>query len=449
MENNQDLFKQAILDAKAVRETAMAAARTTLAEHFEPKIKEMMRQQLSEDMEEDADMEEYAETQPKDKEEAHKMAESDMEESYLDEILAELNALSEDMEEEGMEDEGMEDESIEEGHVKADGYDGKAKKGETGYDEKAKVSHGDHKLHEADEEEEEEVVVDEPTGEEAPGEEKVVDITVDDLVDLMRSVFAQIQGGQTQDGALDAGTEMSADMGAGEDEKEITLEEILAELEEEDMMEEAALVPGTIKTSAEDIHKVEEGIGSLAKKVGGAIKKGVEKLDVASGGSPKDCIERGMKAGERGTSVYFAELNKCRREKGLTPLSTHVAGQAFGVKEADELEEAVKTIKALKAELNEVNLFNAKMLYVNKIFKAKNLNESQKTRVINAFDRVTSVKEVENTYKTLMESIGESKKSSLKESVGFASKPIGNAPARPIVEADAFVNRWQQLAGIK
>ena len=97
-----------------------------------------------------------------------------------------------------------------------------------------------------------------------------------------------------------------------------------------------------------------------------------------------------------------------------------------------------------------MNLFNAKMLYVNKIFKAKNLNESQKTKVINAFDRATSVKEVENTYKTLLESVGEvTKKTSIKESVGFASKPIGNAPARPIVEADAFVTRWQQLAGIK
>ena len=89
-------------------------------------------------------------------------------------------------------------------------------------------------------------------------------------------------------------------------------------------------------------------------------------------------------------------------------------------------------------------------MYLNKIFKAKNLNESQKTKVVNAFDRATSVKEVENTYKTLQESISvESKKTSLKESVGFASKPLGNAPARPIVEADAFVSRWQTLAGIK
>jgi hypothetical protein len=89
-------------------------------------------------------------------------------------------------------------------------------------------------------------------------------------------------------------------------------------------------------------------------------------------------------------------------------------------------------------------------MYVNKIFKAKNLNESQKTRVIDAFDRAVSVKEVENTYKTLQETVSAApKKSTLKESVGFASKAMGNAPARPIVEADAFVSRWQTLAGIK
>lgn len=67
-----------------------------------------------------------------------------------------------------------------------------------------------------------------------------------------------------------------------------------------------------------------------------------------------------------------------------------------------------------------------------------------------AFDRAVSVKEVENTYKTLNESITAApKKTALKESMGFASKPIGSAPARPIVEADAFVSRWQTLAGIK
>lgn len=389
MQSNQELYKQAILDAKAVRETSLATAREALAEHFEPLVKSMFKETV-EGIEEDLD---------KKVEETAKVEETqDMEESTLDEILAELDALSED--------DSMEGDGLEEGKVTTTaGYDEKAHtvKGETGYDEKAKTTHGDHKLHEADddtEEDDEDAEEDdkaEEAGEdltkgiegaedmESPDEQEVVDITVGELKDIIRDVFMTLQGGAADTAALDAGTDLAADLGTdlggeeGEEEDEISLDEILAELE------------------AEEEGKVEEG--------------------AAAGEIP------GGKVDPKAADTYKVEA---------------------------ELNEAVKTIKALKGELNEINLFNAKLMYVNKIFKAKNLNESQKTRVINAFDRATSVKEVENTYKTLQESISvETKKSSLKESVGFASKPLGNAPARPIVEADAFVTRWQQLAGIK
>jgi hypothetical protein len=381
MENNQELFRQAIAEAKEVREIALAAARNTLAEHFEPTVKEMFNQTIAEsDMEENSDMEEV------------KHQKHGMEESYLDEILAELDGLSEDMEEEG---------TVEEGHVPEDGYTGKKEKGQSGYDEKAKTTHGDHKLHEGEDEDAEEDDEAEEAGEdmthdiehdddtesvEGNDEQEIVDITVGELKDIIRDVFMTLQGGgeEMPEAPLDADTDLAADLGTDGEEPsddEISLEEILAELEnEEKKMEEGVAhgeIPGgEIDPKASEVHKVEE------------MKK--------------------------------------------------------------DLNEAVRTIKALKTELNEMNLFNAKMLYVNKIFKAKNLNEAQKTKVINAFDRATSVKEVENTYKTILESVSaETKKSSLKESVGFASKSIGVAQARPIVEADAFVSRWQQLAGIK
>ena len=387
---NQELFKQAILDARSVRETAMAAAKATLAEHFEPYIKETMEKELTKEDDEtmeEADMHDkvmHRKMEMHDKRKMHDEAmHPDMEESTLDEILAELDALSE--------------ETVEEGHVKSDGYDGKKSTRHSGYDDSAKPTHGDHKLHEAEDDKEEDDDDAEEAGEdltkdiegdedamEGGDEQEVVDITVGDLKDIIRDVFMQLQGGGDMGPALDAGTDLAADLGT-DDEKvdgnEISLEEILAELEEEEK-------------------KMEEGAGA-GQIPGGQIDS---------------------KAGD----VYKVE--EVRRE----------------------LNEAVRTIKALKTELNEINLFSAKLLYVNKIFKAKNLTEAQKTKVINAFDRTVSVKEVENTYKTLLESLGnETKKSSLKESVGFASKPIGNAPARPIVEADAFVTRWQQLAGIK
>ena len=401
MESNQELFRQAILDAKAVRETSLATARTTLAEHFEPLVKSMFKEtveSMDEEIEEAHDMDEAKEMHDEAKEMHDEAKHADIEESTLDEILAELDALSEDMKEEGAD--------IEEGKVTTTaGYDEKAHtvKGETGYDEKAKTTHGDHKLHEDMEEEgkkedDEDAKEDdkaEEAGEdlthdieagddmEASDEQEVVDITVGELKDIIRDVFMTLQGGDMAAGAaLDADTDLAADLGTDlddEEEAEISLDEILAELE------------------AEEEGKVEEG--------------------AAAGEIP------GGKVDPKAADTYKVEA---------------------------ELKEAVKTIKALKSELNEINLFNAKLMYVNKIFKAKNLSESQKTKVINAFDRAISVKEVENTYKTLQETVSvETKKSSLKESVGFASKAIGNAPARPIVEADAFVTRWQQLAGIK
>ena len=426
MESNQDLFRQAILDAKAVRETSLAAARTTLAEHFEPMVRGMFKETVEE-------IEEAESTEKRDNhaekagkkvakdiewdEKHHKMHESDMEESTLDEILAELDALSEDSMEDG----------LEEAHVTTTaGYDEKAHtaKGNPNgsYSEKAGATHGStngsysekakssiHEAEEDDDTEEDDKDAksddkaekagkdltkgiegghDHEAEEEGTDEQEVVDITVGELKDIIRDVFMTLQGGEAAEmDALDADTDLAADLGTdmtdmANDEEEISLDEILAELE------------------AEEQKKVEEG--------------------AATGAIP------GGEVDPKAADTYKVEEMK------------------------KDLNEAVRTIKALKTELNEMNLFNAKMLYVNKIFKAKNLNESQKTKVINAFDRATSVKEVENTYKTLLESVSvETKKSSLKESVGFASKPIGNAPARPIVEADAFVTRWQTLAGIK
>jgi len=427
MESNQDLFRQAILDAKAVRETSLAAARTTLAEHFEPMVKSMF-QETVESMEEaesthkkDVNAEKAGRKVAKDiewDEKHHKMHESDMDESTLDEILAELDALSEDGSDDGSD--------LDEHTTTTAGYDEKAHtaKGNTNgsYSEKAKATHGStngsysekakssiHEAEEDDDTEEDDKDAkfddkaekagedltkgiegghDHEAEEEGTDEQEVVDITVGELKDIIRDVFMTLQGGEAAEmGALDADTDLAADLGTdmtdmADDEAEISLDEILAELE------------------AEESKKVEEG--------------------AASGTIP------GGEVDPKSADVYKVEEMK------------------------KDLNEAIRTIKALKTELNEMNLFNAKMLYVNKIFKAKNLNESQKTKVINAFDRATSVKEVENTYKTLLESVSvETKKSSLKESVGFASKAIGNAPARPIVEADAFVTRWQTLAGIK
>ena len=114
----------------------------------------------------------------------------------------------------------------------------------------------------------------------------------------------------------------------------------------------------------------------------------------------------------------------------------------------EELYESYDTIKILKKELNEINLLNAKLLYTNKIFRSKNLTESQKVKVLGSFDNATTVKETKLVFETLNEGI-KVKKPSVEKTLGRASKST-NTPItkKPIVESNDAYLRMQKLAGI-
>ena len=123
------------------------------------------------------------------------------------------------------------------------------------------------------------------------------------------------------------------------------------------------------------------------------------------------------------------------------------------VAEADteeDLEEAYATIKFLRSKINEVNLLNAKLLFSNKLFRTNNLNETQKLRIIETFDRAASVREVKLVYSTLAESMVGSKSSKSALAEGFASKATkSTAPNKSvIVESNNFSDRMRKLAGL-
>lgn len=325
-----NLYQDAILDAKALRASAMANAKAALEEAFQPKIEEMLRLSLSEEIDETEGLEEMEHNMDETIDEMgdayHEdgMEESaDINEAELEEILAQLEELS------GSEDHMEETESLNEAEEEEE---------------------------ETEEEDEEEEVVD--AEEETEDDTKVIDLTLGDLKQVIQSVL----GGQ-QDMGVDA---MSDETPSDDSEAEadISLDEILAELENEGLEEE--------KHEEKDVNEAEA-----------------------------------------------------------------------------ELEEAKSTIEELRQSLQEVNLLNAKYLYMNKLFKSKSLTESQKVKVVNALDRASSVKEVKNTYETLKESFNSPKKTQLKESIGFASQAAGIAPKQPIIEQDNMLNRWQKLAGIK
>jgi hypothetical protein len=245
-------------------------------------------------------------------------------------------------------------------------------------------------MNEAEEEETE----DEESEEEEESEgDKITDLTVDELKDIIKDIIsAEMESSDMEMGADDMEMgdeeEMSMDMGGeeGGEEIEIAGDEEIAEEEEIDEID------------------LEELLAEL------------DSLDEADDKEEMD----------------EAKKKDAKKEE-----------------EKEDMKEAIDTINTLRNELNEVNLLNAKLLYVNKIFKAKNLNESQKLKVIAQFDKATTTKEAKAIFESMNNAIAKSAKSTIKESLGFASKAAGNAPQKQIVEVNETVSRWQMLAGIK
>jgi hypothetical protein len=121
-----------------------------------------------------------------------------------------------------------------------------------------------------------------------------------------------------------------------------------------------------------------------------------------------------------------------------------------------ELDETKAALEVKTTELNEVNLLNSKLLYVNRIFKANTLNEAQKLRVVESLDNASNVKEAKLIYETIKDSfniVGKTKKKkTIKEGFGMASKAAGTstAPKKEVIsESNNMVARFQKLANIQ
>ena len=120
-----------------------------------------------------------------------------------------------------------------------------------------------------------------------------------------------------------------------------------------------------------------------------------------------------------------------------------------------ELAEAISVIKSLKSTINEVNLLNAKLLFSNKLFRSYNLTNEQKSKVIDSLDRTNTVREVKLVYSTLAESMkfatNSPKKSSKPMAEGASRVQTSTKPTAQksiVSEGTTYANRFKELAGI-
>ena len=155
-----------------------------------------------------------------------------------------------------------------------------------------------------------------------------------------------------------------------------------------------------------------------------------------------------------------AGLDEILREFGIGDDDVDLENIDFsGLPEDEEEEELFETkaklksvlegYKKLQNSLQEVNVLNAKLLYVNKIFSKNNLTESQKVAVLKKFDKATTVNEITLIHEAIDFSINKNKnKRNIAESIGFSSNAVGGVKQESPITNNLQISRMQKLAGI-
>lgn len=340
------LLKDAIADAKAVRETALANAKAALEEAFAPKLQSMLSHKIKEEMESEEEEEmEPAQDAAMEMERMQKNAG----------LVAEEGDEDMPADEEGMEDEMPADEE-----------------GMEGDDLEFSIGGQEYEI--------------EPVG----GEE-----------------------------GMEGEEDMEGEEGEVSDEE---LSELIAELEgedEEEMEEATELDPNSGKYDA-DAETMEEAEDPEAKEMDEEVN--LEEIIAAL----KE------EEGEMDDEDEEEPVEEAKMKNKMKKME-------------EELNEAYSVVKFLRGKLSEVNLLNAKLLFVNKLFRKGELTESQKVKIIETFDRAKNVREAKLIYTTLAESVRPTKTKVAKKKMteGLASAP--QKKTQIISESNNVYERFKTL----
>ena len=405
-----DLLKDAIADAKAVRETALANAKIALEEAFTPRLQSMLSKKIQSEMEDSEETEDSEEM--REEEDAEEEMEEGMHDKEEGEHEEEMDA-EEEMEdsEEGMHDkeEGMHD-------------------AEEEMDAEEMRDAEEEEMDESEDKEENEDEMSEMEDKEEDEEMDEMEDKEEDELDL-ESVLAELE--------KDLDDEDQMDEMEDKDEEEMDESE---DKEEDEKMDE---------------NDVSSDIGKSDNKVNPAANDSSKTGAQGPEGEGKD-EPAGNELDDH--DVVKEEEDKDEEDLDLDEVLKALTEEEDAEEEADKVEELKKEItetrnvvKFMRAKLNEVNLLNAKLLFSNKLFRAFGLNNNQKLKVVENFDRTKNLREVKLVYATLAESFKKPSRLSESLSKGSSSKPVRSTkPAKEQVlsEGNELKARFKKLANI-
>ena len=430
-----DLLKEAIADAKQVRETALANAKMALEEAFTPRLQSMLSKKIQAEVEDEEVPAEFSDED---------------EDEVAPEVPAEFSAEDDEVAPEAPVEFSDEDDEIA---------------------PEAPVEFSD--------EDEEELAI--------PAEEGVIEINgvkyapvvseEDELEDEVEEEYSEEDVEDGHEEVSDADLDLEA-----------VLKELEDELNEEDDEVEEPVTEGEVDSispdndsdetlDSSDIGNAENAAPSAEASDSSDVGQGSEEpaaADAPEAGSENPEDEKGQPADEATLAessddplappqedavtdveeeIDLEEIIKALQEEEHEEEEAEAATEQVSKLQSD-LDEHRNVVKYLRSKLNEVNLLNAKLLFTNKLFRVFGLNQGQKIKVVETFDRAKNIREVKLVYSTMAESFGaysEAKPKIVKESKGSASKPIAStkSPKQEVISEGAQLKeRFQRLAKI-
>jgi hypothetical protein len=373
-----DILKEAIADAKAVRETALQNAKMALEEAFTPQLKNMLSAKLKED--EFGDEEEIPVT--------------DEDEEFGDEEVPVTD-----------EDEEM-----------------------MGGEEVPPVTDEDEEMMGGEEVPAEETYEDEEAGEEEEG-----NLDLEAIIRELEDELEDEEPVHEQDDAYDEKANKS-DKNDGIKSSDLA--------EQDDAYDDSA--------SKEDKNDGKSN-STLAEDEDNDDDDTVEEeYEIRLEGDDDDDDEEELEEVDKSSGIGTGD-----NKSGDTDKSDGIGNGDNSLKEVkSELKEYKQAVHFLKNKLHEVNILNAKLLFTNKLFKSFSLNNNQKLKVVETFDRAQTTREIKLVYSTLAEQFNDNgsivTRKSIKESASSAiSSTKPSKGSRKVITEEAKVaNRFKKLAGI-
>jgi hypothetical protein len=398
---NSKLLKEAIADAKAVKETALANAKIALEEAFTPRLQSILTQKLR--------------------------AEAEMEDDATEKVDEELDSTNIGS--------STSTPSLD-AHTEFEAGSTETTSGEPGaqvddYKKVADINEEDeYGMEMGDEESDKDAEI-------AELKARLAELEGEDSEE--ENPFAQAEG-EDEMGMDDMGMD-SMEMGSEEEsEDDMDLEAIIRELEAQLGDEEGS----EEEMPAED--------PAMAENLADGSEAGTDK-----GEDPKVVVTNEEEEKEDEKVIDLEEILR-EMEADMKDDKEKVDEEEDKEEMEKELNEAYKTIKSLQKTINEVNLLNAKLLFANKLFRAHNMTNEQKVKVIETLDRTKSVREVKLVFSTLAEnfkytsSTSKANKKSITEGIASkavkSTKPAQAAAKQVIAESADFSARFKKLAGI-